>query len=254
MDAQDIFSSGSVRSLFDEMAASYGVVNLLSSFGLSWWWRRQVLRRVTIHDGARVADLMSGMGELWPALLRRIGRGRLVAIDISSSMSRRAQRRWARRSRAIEFHVTDVLRAPLEPGSLDVVVSSFGLKTFNAAQLDRLAQLIARALCPGGQFSLIEISLPPNRWLRALYLFHLDRVIPLLGRLFLGNPANYRMLGVYTREFESARLVEEKLRARGLEVSYQSHFFGCATSVAGRKPAPKAGGAPALGPALPHSG
>lgn len=236
MDAQSIYSSGSVRSLFDEMSASYGIVNLLSSFGLSWLWRRQVLRRVTIPAGARVADLMSGMGELWPALLPRIGHGRLVAIDISATMSRRARQRWARHSQVIEFCETDVLGAPIKPGTLDVVVSSFGLKTFNAVQLDRLAQVIARALRPGGQFSMIEISLPPNRWLRALYLFHLDRVIPLIGRLFSGNPANYRMLGVYTRRFGSARLIEQKLRTWGLEVSYRSHFFGCASSVAGKKP------------------
>lgn len=236
MDAQDIYSSASVRSLFDEMAATYGVVNLLSSFGMSWLWRRQVLRQVTIPADARVADLMSGMGELWPGLLGRIGQGRLIAIDLSATMSLRARRRWAHRSDTIELRIGDVLRVPMEPATLDVVVSSFGLKTLGPAQLDRLARVIAQALRPGGQFSMIEISVPPNRWLRALYLFHLDRIIPLLGRLLSGNPDNYRMLGAYTRQFGNARRVEQTLRSNGLEVTYRSHFFGCASSVAGQKP------------------
>ncbi|WP_353308258.1 class I SAM-dependent methyltransferase [Shimia sp. NS0008-38b] len=60
-----------------------------------------------------------------------------------------------------------------------VVVSSFGLKTFNEAQHVILAGQIARILKRGGQFALIEASDPKTWVLRPVYRFYLDRVLPL---------------------------------------------------------------------------
>lgn len=95
---------------------------------------------------------------------------------------------------------------------------------------------MAHVLRLGGVFSFVEISVPPARLLRLLYLFYLNRIIPWIGRLFLGNPANYRMLGVYTQAFGDCRHFAECLRHHGLEVSQVSYFFGCASGVRGSKP------------------
>ena len=38
----DIHSESYVKRLFAEMAGTYGLVNLLSSLGFAWWWRRRV--------------------------------------------------------------------------------------------------------------------------------------------------------------------------------------------------------------------
>jgi demethylmenaquinone methyltransferase/2-methoxy-6-polyprenyl-1,4-benzoquinol methylase len=82
----------------------------------------------------------------------------------------------------------------------------------------------------------VEISLPPARLLRGAYLLYLQRVIPLVGRLFLGNPDNYRMLGHYTRGFGDCAEFARMLGEAGLEVRHHAYFFGCATGVSGRKP------------------
>jgi ubiquinone/menaquinone biosynthesis C-methylase UbiE len=83
---------------------------------------------------------------------------------------------------------------------------------------------------------MIEISVPPSRLLRVLYLFYLKVCIPLLGALLLGNPENYRLLGVYTERFVNCQRFAAMLERSGLEVHYHSHFAGCATSVSGSKP------------------
>lgn len=61
-------------------------------------------------------------------------------------------------------------------------------------------------------------------------------MIPLVGRLLLGDPACYRMLGAYTEAFGDASHFAECLRHEGLEVAEASFFFGCATGVRGVKP------------------
>jgi len=115
-------------------------------------------------------------------------------------------------------------------------VSSFGLKTFTAEQQEQLARVVLRILRPGGTFSFLEISVPPFAWLRWPYLFYLSYIVPFIGRIFLGNPNNYRMLGRYTAAHRNCSEFANRCSSAGLVVSQTSFFFGCATGVTGRKP------------------
>lgn len=120
--------------------------------------------------------------------------------------------------------------------SADAIVSLFGVKTLSDAQCQHLASEIARVLRLGGRFSLIEVSVPRNQWLRRPYLFYLSRVIPILGALLLGHSEDYRMLGVYTIRFGDCTRLMAFLSATGLEVEPASYFFGCASGVRGSRP------------------
>jgi ubiquinone/menaquinone biosynthesis C-methylase UbiE len=233
VQTEDRYSPASIRELFDEMAATYGIVNLVSSFGFCARWRRQVTYGLQLADGSHVVDLMSGMNELCRSLSAHAPRAlRLTAVDMSPGMVSRARNDWP-------FDVTscleDALTWDFEPESADAVISSFGLKTLNQDQQLHLSRCVARLLRSGGVFSFVEISVPPGRLLRLLYLFYLNRIIPWIGRLFLGNPSNYRMLGFYTREFGGCEHFAECMRQQGMQVTVVSHFFGCATGVRGFK-------------------
>jgi demethylmenaquinone methyltransferase/2-methoxy-6-polyprenyl-1,4-benzoquinol methylase len=220
------------------MSRTYGVVNVLSSFGFCVRWRRQCVAQVGIRPGDRVYDLMSGMGELWPGIARRLqAQGSIHAVDFSRVMCERSRPTAARLNGVgVEVLEEDVLQNSIPDGSADVVVSSFGLKTFTTGQRELLARQLARILRPGGRFSFLEISVPPAAILRWPFMAYLHYLVPLLGRLLLGNPDNYRMLGVYTAAYgdcgEFARLCADA----GLNVTPRRFFFGCATGVVGEKP------------------
>jgi demethylmenaquinone methyltransferase/2-methoxy-6-polyprenyl-1,4-benzoquinol methylase len=178
---------------------------------------------------------MTGMGELCPDLSRLLGaRGSIVAVDISQSMCRVASSK--RFDYPVKVIQADVLNYEFEPASADVVVSSFGLKTFSREQTEILAGIVARVLKPGGVFSLIEISVPRWPWLRWPYMFYINRLIPYIGLLFLGNPDNYRQLGVYTAAFQNCSEAARLFESAGLQTQLHSFFFGCATGITGRKP------------------
>ena len=227
------YDAESVRALFDEMAATYGPVNVVSSFGFCVRWRHQAVAGLNLESAASVVDLMSGMGELWRSLGRGLpGSARVLAVDISPEMTRRAGRR---QPFALEVRLGDVLTMELPAASADVVVSSFGVKTFDREQQRRLAGIVAHLLRPGGRYSFIEISVPPFAPLRVLYMFYLKYVIPFIGRLFLGNPSNYRMLGIYTAAFGDVSHFRTCLSDAGLDAEQVSYFFGCASGVRGRK-------------------
>lgn len=217
------------------MARTYGAVNLVSSFGFAARWRDLAIAALpAATPRRRVADLMSGMGELWRSLARLTPDVReVVAVDLSAEMLRRAS---VPENLLVTCRVEDVLHTDLEPASFDVVVSTFGLKTFDSGQQERLAHVVAELLRSGGSYSFLEISVPRAAMLRRPYLFYIDRVIPIVGRLFLGNPENYRLLGAYTHAFGDCRHFAACLASAGLTTELRSHTFGCATGVVGRKP------------------
>jgi demethylmenaquinone methyltransferase/2-methoxy-6-polyprenyl-1,4-benzoquinol methylase len=216
------------------MASTYGHVNLISSFGFTARWRHQAVADLPLASAGCVVDLMSGMGELWRSLATALPRSaRVVGVDISPEMARRTRREW---HFSAEVCIADVLTCDLGSASADVIVSSFGLKTFSAEQQRRLAEKVAQLLKPGGRYSFVEISVPPFLFLRGPFMFYLKRVIPLVGRVLLGDPKCYRMLGVYTQAFQNSTHFANCLGEAGLDVESVSYFFGCATGVRGAKP------------------
>ena len=233
-----IYDRPFVERLFDEMAATYTVVNTLSSFGFCHRWRRQCAAQLSITSGDRVGDLMAGMGEMTRDLDRRIGdRGSIIGVDFSAEMCRHAAKKQDRWTAEVEVLRADALDSGIPDQSLDAIVSCFGLKTLSDVQVSRLATEVHRMLRPGGQFSFLEISVP--RWppLRIAFMIYLNRLIPLIGKLLLGNPDNYRMLGVYTSAFGDCAAVAGEFRLAGLETEMRQYFFRCATGVVGCRPA-----------------
>ena len=235
-----IYDPAFVKGVFDRCSRRYISLSLFFSFGFTERWRRQCVEALPPLPPDRAAegyDLMAGTGEVWPHLFRgRPGVARVTAVDISSGMHQLALERLHRdRSHRIEFLECDVLKSDLPAESCDFIISTFGLKTFNRAQHQQLARLVAGALRPGGVFSMIEASDPKGWWLRPLYLLHLKVLLPLVERLLLRGAQDFAMIGTYCTNFGDAAEFGDMLRAQGLQVEFRRYFFGCATGVSGRK-------------------
>jgi ubiquinone/menaquinone biosynthesis C-methylase UbiE len=236
---QDIYDPTFVKGVFDRCSTRYIGMSYAFSFGFTERWRKQCVEALPdLPPNAEGYDLMAGTGEAWPHLLRRFPQTRAItAVDISSGMHQLAMDRLHRhRAHKIAFIEDDVLASNLPAASADFVVSTFGLKTFNAGQHRDLAHLIARVLKPGGSFSLIEASDPHGWSLRGLYRIHMDVVLPLVERTLLRGAQDFSMIGQYTKNFRDASAFADMLKAEGLDATYRSYFFGCASGVAGRKP------------------
>ena len=225
-----------VRSLFDEMSSTYGLVNVITSFGFCILWREQCARLIDDYeDGDRIVDLMSGMAELTLHVRRKVTeRAEILGIDLSTVMCATAtetiSRKGLTRCRA---EVGDALATGLPDGSVDAAVSTFGLKTFDDDQLRQLALECRRVLRPGGRVAFLEISVPAPKILRCPFMFYIRKIIPVLGRILMGNPDNYRLLGVYTEAFENCDKTVGFFEEAGFKVEPKSFFFGCATGFAG---------------------
>lgn len=219
------------------MSSSYEKMNYISSFGFSNKWRKQVVSEIKIEKNKTVVDLMTGMGECWKYILKTPQNNtKLIALDFAAKMLNEAKKKKNDFSKnEIEILNENVFNNSIANQTADYVFSGFGLKTLNEEQLKNLAKEINRILKPNGKFALIEISVPKNKLFKAAYLFYLKKIIPIIGKLFLGNPETYKMLGVYTEKFNDAKQVLQIFKSTGFEVTYLNYFMGCATGIKGTK-------------------
>jgi ubiquinone/menaquinone biosynthesis methyltransferase len=233
----DIYNPEYVKGLFDRMSPSYERMNYITSFGFSIRWRKQYLTSFDYtKEKVEAIDLLTGMGETWAATKRKLPNSNITALDFSDGMLNYAKTKSKLKFNSeITILKQDVLQNQLPNNHFDFVTCAFGLKTFESKQLEKLAIETKRILKEGGKFSFIEVSKPQNVMLRMFYGFYLGKVIPILGRLFLGNPIEYRMLWQYTVKFENAKQAAKIFRNEGLNVNYKSYFFGCATGFSGQK-------------------
>jgi ubiquinone/menaquinone biosynthesis methyltransferase len=233
----NIYKPAFVKDLFNRMSRTYERMNYITSFGFSIRWRRQFLKYLKgAEHKVEIIDLLTGMGETWDATKRKFPNSKLTVLDFSEGMLKYAiEKSRERFNNEIIVLQQDVLQNELPANYFDFVTCAFGLKTFDEEQLGVLALETKRILKTGGQFSFVEVSKPSNRLLNALYGFYLGRIIPILGKLFLGDIREYKMLWIYTSNFINARKASEIFARAGLEVEYTSYFYGCATGFRGKK-------------------
>jgi demethylmenaquinone methyltransferase/2-methoxy-6-polyprenyl-1,4-benzoquinol methylase len=235
METSPNYDDAYVRRLFDRMGRTYDAVNLISSFGFSSLWRRQCVALAQVGANQRVCDLMAGGGECWRPILRR--RASLVSLDFSPVMVERQVARQKKLGATIEVLCENATATSLADQSLDAVVCAFGLKTLSPEATAALAREVHRVLKPGGSFAFLEISTAQGWWLGRVFRWYVSSVIPVIGKLCLGDIECYKMLGRYTEAFVSCERAGDLFREAGLTTHFRSHFHGCATSLSGRKPA-----------------
>lgn len=233
----DIYSAQFVKSLFNHMSKSYERMNYITSFGFSLRWRKQFITLLpTSGNNVKIIDLLTGMGESWNPLFSQYPNCHLTALDFSDEMLKYAQSKNKKYfNNKVSIIKNDILNNAIADNSFDIVICSFGLKTFNEYQLNNLAKEVHRILKTGGRFSFVEVSSPQNKLLKGLYSFYLGKIIPIIGRIFLGNPDDYKMLWQYTAAFGNCKIAAEIFRQAGLQVEYRSFFYGCASGIYGSK-------------------
>ena len=219
------------------MSSSYERVNYITSFGFSIRWRNQFLKVIPENrSNISVLDLMTGMGEIWHPVKTHFPNCSFTALDFSDCMLEKAKIKNQKQfNDSIHIVNQDALNSNLKNESYDVILSAFGLKTFNNSQLQKLAFETKRLLKSGGSFSFIEVSEPNNILLKKIFKFHLKYTVPISGKLLLGNPQEYRMLWKYTKAYKNSKTIKKIFENTGLKANYHSYFGGCATGISGVK-------------------
>ena len=223
-----------VRAMFDRIAGRYQLMNALMTFGRDRAWRRAVVLAAGLPAGGRLLDLASGTGDIALEALRIVAGVRVTAADFSLEMMRVGRQR--RGGERIAWCAADALSLPFADASFDAVTSGYLLR--NVADRAGAFREQARVVRPGGHVVCLDTSPPPPSPLRPLVLFHLRRIIPLLGRLIAGDRSAYAYLSASTEGFKAPDELAAIMREAGLTgVAYRRFMAGTIAVHAGMRPA-----------------
>ncbi|MFA5794525.1 MAG: ubiquinone/menaquinone biosynthesis methyltransferase [Candidatus Brocadiia bacterium] len=221
-----------LKAIFDNIPATYELVNHLMTLGLDLPMRRYAARTAGRHLAVKSGlarkylDVCAGTGDMSRLLSPYAGPdGLLVASDFSLPMLRYT----ANSGRHIRVSASEAARLSFKDNTFDLVSISFATRNINSAPgyLDRCLREFHRVLRPGGMFINLETSQPSDARIRALAHLYVGATIRPLGGLISGNGAAYGYLARSIPRFHDAAELARIIRQAGFNrVDYQPLVLG----------------------------
>lgn len=206
---------GKIRSMFDDIAGSYDLVNSLMTAGLHHRWRELGVLLARVGPGASALDVCCGTGDFAFALRRAVGPGgRVVGLDFSEKMLAVAREKAGRNQLWVDFLQGDVLALPFADGEFDACTVGFGIR--NVPDIAQAFREMARVCRPGGRVVCLEITQPSIIGFKQFYDLWFDRIVPLLGRFAAGDRFAYSYLPASVRRFPDPDSLQSLMRDIGL--------------------------------------
>lgn len=226
-----------VRRMFDRLSGRYDLMNRLISLGLDHRWRRTLLKRTGLKRARpgkrRLLDVGTGTGKIPLEALRRYPGLLVTAVDFSPGMIQQGKTGCA--DRRILWCSADALKLPFRDTTFDAVTSAYLMR--NVSDPEQAFREQRRVVKPGGLVACLETSPPTQTFLSPLVLFHLQVVIPFLGRVISRQAGAYTYLPDTTRGFVPPKKLAGFMARAGLEqVWYQEFMFGVMAIHVGRRP------------------
>lgn len=208
-----------VAGLFGRIAPWYDFLNHFLSFGWDITWRKRLGRCVRMHRTFRVLDLAAGTLDVSREIVRQHPGSSVLALDFSFPMLKRGQKKiQIAKEPSILPVAGDGRLLPLPDQCVDCATIAFGIR--NIKPREDAYQEVLRVLAPGGRFCILEFGAGRQKILRGMYNVYLERILPLIGRIFSGDPKAYRYLAETIQAFPDARALSRELLQAGFSRVY----------------------------------
>lgn len=224
-----------VRSVFEQIAPSYDLLNHVLSLNVDRVWRRRAIASLGWErDPAGIyLDLCAGTLDVSDALARTQGfAGRVVAADFAEPMLRAGRSKPPAGS--VAPVVADALSLPLASKSVAGALVAFGAR--NLADLDAGLREVHRVLRPGGRFVILEFTTPRSSVVRAAYHLYFRHILPFIGGMISGHRTAYRYLPESVANFPAEEELAARMTRAGFAgVSWRSLTLGIASVHVGER-------------------
>tara|TARA_R110000772_G_scaffold42667_1_gene98920 strand:+ start:204 stop:935 length:732 start_codon:yes stop_codon:yes gene_type:complete len=219
-----------VEQMFDTISENYDGLNRVISLGSDIKWRKKVIAMVAEKNPKHILDIATGTGDLAIQFAENTTADKIVGLDISEGMLSVARKKVLGKkiSKKIEFVQADSEALPFEDNTFDAITVSFGIRNFD--NLEKGLGEILRVLKKGGQFVILETSVPTKFPFKQGYYFYSKNILPLVGKLFSKDKVAYKYLSESASVFPYGEKLNNILRKTGFkEVKNDPQTFGVAT-------------------------
>ena len=224
-----------VRTVFEDIAPRYDLLNHLLSLNIDKMWRRRALRALgwSRAPGGTYLDLCAGTLDVGAELIRQAAfHGFVVGADFAVPMLRAGIGKAP--TNRLGPVGADAQQLPLGDNAVDGATVAFGIR--NVAALDVALREVFRVLKPGARFVILEFTTPRSAIIRTGYHFYFHHLLPLVGGLISGHRTAYKYLPQSVAHFPAEPELARRMTAAGFSnVSWESLSLGIAAIHVGMK-------------------
>lgn len=218
-----------IRNLFDDIAPDYDKLNHILSLDIDKSWRSKAIREIVERDTPlNILDVASGTGDFAIGTARKAADGsHITGIDLSEGMLKIGREKVAKEglSDMISMQEGDCEALPFSDRTFDRVTVAFGVRNFE--HLETGLNEMLRVLKPGGKLVILELSVPSNPLLLALYKLYFLHILPAIGGKVSGNKGAYRYLPASVLHFPKPEAFMKMMSGCGYsEVRHRAFTFG----------------------------
>jgi len=221
--------------MFESIAHRYDFLNHFLSFGLDFYWRRQAISLLKPFHPLRILDIATGTGDLAIAALKLMP-AEVVGVDIAEEMIKLGREKLRRKglNSVIKLQLGNAEQLPFPNSSFDAVTVAFGVRNFGNLELGLSESY--RVLRPHGVAVILEFSRPETFFIKQVYGFYLERIVPRLGGLISHHRDAYEYLHTSVQGFPDGGNFLEVLKKCGFSATDQHRLtFGIASIYLGTK-------------------
>jgi demethylmenaquinone methyltransferase / 2-methoxy-6-polyprenyl-1,4-benzoquinol methylase len=205
-----------VKEIFSTVTGKYDFLNHLLSLRRDVAWRRFAVRKMRFFKTDRLLDVATGTADLAIEAAQRHASIRVAGLDFVQAMMKRGLMKIAEKdlSNRVRLLRGDALALPFPDRSFDVAAIAFGIR--NIPDRPRALREMGRAVVPGGQVMVLEMTFPRSSLFHGLYRFYLNRILPGVARAFSRNPAAYEYLADSIMNFPDPETFSRMMEEAGL--------------------------------------
>ncbi len=217
-----------MKSMFNDIAKNYDFLNDVMTFFTQKSIKNSAINSLKPNH-SNILDVCTGTGDIAIMLAKKFPNASITALDFSLEMLKIAKIKS--KNSNINFINQNALDMPFLDNSFDLCTISFGLR--NLPDITAAIKEIHRILATNGELLIIDLGKPKMNW---LYPLILDKVIPILGKIFHENKYPYQYLVESQKDFPSPQNLSKVLQSVGFaDTKIRNFLFGTITALTAEK-------------------
>lgn len=225
-----------VKDMFDSIAPAYDFMNRAMTFGIDKTWRKIAVNILKKQNPKTLLDVATGTGDLAFLLHKVIKPDQITGIDLSSQMLSIAEIKAKKvgLENSIKFEQGNCLELKYQDNCFDAITVAYGVRNFE--NLRKGYSEMFRVLNTNGTLCVIELSTPPNSFIKWIYDFYTKYLIPFVGKLISKDKRAYAYLPESIAAVPQGNDMLEIMQEAGFKNCYFKRLtFGVCTIYIGKK-------------------
>ncbi len=225
-----------IKTMFNDIAPTYDLLNKLLSFGLDRNWRQTLIHLLLKNKPKNVLDMATGTADLAILAAKKDLNINVIGLDISREMIEIGREKVLKEelNERIGLYVSDGKTIPFPDHSFDSIIIGFGIRNFE--NLDQSLAELRRVLKPNGQLLILEFTKNEAPLFKYFIYFYLKFIVPNIALLVSGKKSAYQYLFESIQHFPAHEHFNRILMGVGFRQvkNYNMSFQLCSIYVASK--------------------